>query len=61
MPPKMALHRFTHPDHHPGVQLTVVAVGGAAGTTARRGAEPRRGRSGGHGPVPRMRGNDRAP
>ncbi|MFF1503220.1 fluoride efflux transporter FluC [Streptomyces sp. NPDC058316] len=42
MSPKMALHRFTHPDHHPGVQLTVVAVvavGGAAGTAARRGAE----------------------
>ncbi|MFJ9682674.1 fluoride efflux transporter FluC [Streptomyces sp. NPDC101194] len=42
MSPKMALHRFTHPDHHPGVQFTVVAVvavGGAAGAAARRGAE----------------------
>lgn len=38
----MQLHRFTHPDHHPGVQLTVVAVvaiGGAAGAAARYGAE----------------------
>ncbi|MEV0580065.1 MULTISPECIES: fluoride efflux transporter FluC [unclassified Streptomyces] len=39
---KMPLHRRTHPDHHPGVQLSVVgavAVGGAAGAVARYGAE----------------------
>ncbi|MFJ1843398.1 CrcB family protein [Streptomyces sp. NPDC088146] len=42
MPPKMRLHRLTHPDHHPGVQLgvvAVVAIGGAAGASARHGAE----------------------
>ncbi|MGC5341824.1 fluoride efflux transporter FluC [Streptomyces sp. DT24] len=36
------LHRHSHPDHHPGVQLPVVgavAVGGAAGAAARHGAE----------------------
>lgn len=39
---KMALHTRTHPDHHPGVQRSVVAavaVGGAAGAAARYGAE----------------------
>uniref|UniRef100_A0A8D3WJI6 Fluoride-specific ion channel FluC n=2 Tax=Streptomyces TaxID=1883 RepID=A0A8D3WJI6_STRFA len=39
---KMALHTRTHPDHHPGVQGSVVAavaVGGAAGAAARYGAE----------------------
>lgn len=39
---KMALHTHSHPDHHPGVQLSVVgavAVGGAAGAAARYGAE----------------------
>ncbi|HEY9331347.1 MAG TPA: CrcB family protein [Streptomyces sp.] len=39
---KMGLHRRSHPDHHPGVQLSVVAavaVGGAAGAAARYGAE----------------------
>ncbi len=38
----MALHTRTHPDHHPGVQRSVVAavaVGGAAGAAARYGAE----------------------
>ncbi|TXS43771.1 fluoride efflux transporter FluC [Streptomyces sp. OR43] len=42
MPIKMELHRRSHPDHHPGVQLSVVAavaVGGAAGAAARYGAE----------------------
>ncbi|MFF2327372.1 MULTISPECIES: fluoride efflux transporter FluC [unclassified Streptomyces] len=42
MASKMMLHRFTHPDHHPGVQFTVVAVvaiGGAAGAAARHGVE----------------------
>ncbi|MFF9349176.1 fluoride efflux transporter FluC [Streptomyces sp. NPDC014734] len=40
--PKLRLHHFSHPDHHPGVQFSVVAavaVGGAAGACARRGAE----------------------
>ncbi|MFF5336134.1 fluoride efflux transporter FluC [Streptomyces sp. NPDC013181] len=39
---KMRLHLRSHPDHHPGVQLPVVAavaVGGAAGAAARYGAE----------------------
>ncbi|MGW1436482.1 FluC/FEX family fluoride channel [Streptomyces griseus] len=39
---KMLLHRLSHPDHHPGVQVTVVgavAIGGAAGAVARYGAE----------------------
>lgn len=39
---RMQLHRRSHPDHHPGVQLPVVAVvaiGGAAGAAARFGAE----------------------
>ncbi|MCX4487137.1 MULTISPECIES: CrcB family protein [Streptomyces] len=39
---KMLLHRLSHPDHHPGVQVTVVgavAIGGAAGAAARYGAE----------------------
>ncbi|WP_345107048.1 fluoride efflux transporter FluC [Streptomyces drozdowiczii] len=39
---KMRLHRHSHPDHHPGVQLPVVlavAVGGAAGACARYAAE----------------------
>ncbi|WP_326696957.1 CrcB family protein [Streptomyces sp. NBC_01754] len=39
---KMALHTHSHPDHHPGVQRSVVAavaVGGAAGACARYGAE----------------------
>jgi CrcB protein len=38
----MALQARTHPDHHPGVQRSVVAavaVGGAAGAAARYGAE----------------------
>ncbi|MEW2070830.1 CrcB family protein [Streptomyces sp. NPDC007346] len=42
MPEKMALHARTHPDHHPGGLLPVVAavaVGGAAGAAARYGAE----------------------
>ncbi|MEV6164771.1 CrcB family protein [Streptomyces sp. NPDC052052] len=42
MPPKLHLHLLTHPDHHPGVQYTVVgavAIGGAAGAGARYGAE----------------------
>ncbi|MGW1227936.1 fluoride efflux transporter FluC [Streptomyces sp. NPDC001515] len=39
---KMRLHLRTHPDHHPGVQwsvVAVVAVGGAAGAAARHSAE----------------------
>ncbi|MEU1346831.1 fluoride efflux transporter FluC [Streptomyces sp. NPDC005775] len=39
---KMQLHRHSHPDHHPGVQWSVVgvvAIGGAAGAAARYGAE----------------------
>ncbi|MYY04669.1 MULTISPECIES: CrcB family protein [unclassified Streptomyces] len=39
---RMQLHRRSHPDHHPGVQLPVVvavAIGGAAGAAARFGAE----------------------
>ncbi|MET7645484.1 CrcB family protein [Streptomyces sp. NPDC005426] len=39
---KMQLHRHSHPDHHPGVQLSVVgavAIGGAVGAAARYGAE----------------------
>lgn len=39
---KMALHAHTHPDHHPGIQRSVVAavaVGGALGACARYGAE----------------------
>ncbi|MFJ7416119.1 fluoride efflux transporter FluC [Streptomyces sp. NPDC098077] len=39
---RMLLHRLSHPDHHPGVQVTVVgavAIGGAAGAAARYGAE----------------------
>ncbi|MFD7430730.1 fluoride efflux transporter FluC [Streptomyces sp. NPDC059818] len=42
MSQKMLLHHHSHPDHHPGVQLSVVgavAVGGAAGAVARYGAE----------------------
>ncbi|MCX4445439.1 CrcB family protein [Streptomyces sp. NBC_01789] len=42
MAQKMRLHRHSHPDHHPGVQLPVVvavAVGGAAGACARYAAE----------------------
>lgn len=42
MSPKMLLHHFPHPDHHPGGRLTVVgavAIGGAAGAAARYGAE----------------------
>ncbi|WEH43249.1 CrcB family protein [Streptomyces sp. AM 2-1-1] len=42
MSTKMRLHRFPHPDHHPGVQLSVVgavAIGGAAGAAARWEAE----------------------
>ncbi|MFJ1896348.1 fluoride efflux transporter FluC [Streptomyces sp. NPDC088115] len=42
MSPRMRLHLRSHPDHHPGVQLSVVAavaVGGAAGAVARYGAE----------------------
>ncbi|MFF3781968.1 CrcB family protein [Streptomyces sp. NPDC001933] len=38
----MRLHHRTHPDHHPGAQPAVVAavaIGGAAGTVARYGAE----------------------
>lgn len=38
----MALQAHTHPDHHPGIQRSVVAavaVGGAAGAAARYGAE----------------------
>ncbi|WP_145766903.1 fluoride efflux transporter FluC [Streptomyces brevispora] len=42
MSPKMRLNLHTHPDHHPGVQLSVVgavAIGGAAGAVARHSAE----------------------
>ena len=38
----MRLHRFPHPDHHPGAQPAVVAavaIGGAAGASARHWAE----------------------
>ncbi|MFF3171470.1 fluoride efflux transporter FluC [Streptomyces sp. NPDC057900] len=42
MSSRMRLHLHSHPDHHPGVQLSVVgavAVGGAAGAVARYGAD----------------------
>ncbi|WP_329172516.1 fluoride efflux transporter FluC [Streptomyces sp. NBC_01477] len=42
MHPKIAMRRRDHPDHHPGSQLPVVAavaLGGAAGASARYGAE----------------------